>query len=121
MTIMKNDGDSTPKVISISHYHRMCKPWILLPFGIYYNRELQSARKGDILLFSDGKRREIEYITPVKIQSSFTDYFCYKTYRSKLRNIIERWNGNAIMEGHTPEVIDKERCLLIFLKEQDNE
>ena len=107
------------KIISIAHYHQLRKPWILMPYGYYYNKELQTAREGDILLFSDGKRREIEYISPIKLQCGMTSYLCRKTYRVSLPKVIERWEFNATMEGHDTNVINKDRCLLIFLKEEN--
>lgn len=109
---------SERKVISISHYHRMRKPWILLPYSEYYNSELLTAKEGDVLLFSDGKEREIEYLTPVKSQSSFTDYLCRKTYGVSLIKTKERWKANIEFEGYNIRVVNQDRLMLIFLKEE---
>lgn len=79
------------------------------------------AREGDVILFSDKKEREIDYITPIKAQSSFTDYLCRKTYGVSLSRIKERWKTNVEFEGHNISVLDKERVMLIFLKEESKD
>lgn len=109
------------KTIPISHYHRIRKPWIILPYGLYYNKELLEARQGDILLFSDKVEREIEYMTPIKFESSFTDYLCRKTYGVRLSKIKERWKANIEFEGYNIKAINEDRVLLIFLKEIQND
>lgn len=115
------DRERTPKKISISHYHRMLKPWIILPYGMYYNKELMEAREGDILLFTDGFEREIEYITPVRTHTSYTNYLCRKTYGVGLSRIKERWRANIEFEGHNINAITQDRVMLIYLKEDNKE
>lgn len=88
-----------------------------MPYGMYYNKELLVAKVGDILLFSDGVEREIEYLTPVKAQSSFTDYFCRKTYGIGLSQLKERWKANIEFEGYNITAVNKDRVMIIFLKE----
>lgn len=116
----KTERNETPKTIAISHYHRICKPWIILPYGVFYNKELLTARKGDILLFSDKVEREIEYLTPIKSETSFTDYLCRKTYQTGFKTLRERWKVNLEFEGYNINAIDKNRVMLIFLKEEEN-
>lgn len=110
-----------PKVISIMHQSTMRKPWILMPIGYYYNRDLQNAKQGDVLLFSDGKRREIAYKTIVPIINGLTDYLCRQTYVCGMQNVMRRWKMNAVFEGHNERVYSHDECLLIFLKESDSE
>lgn len=110
--------DHASKVISIMHQSTMRKPWILMPIGFYYNRELQNAKKGDVILFSDGKRREIEYVSIIPINSGLTDYLCRKTYVGNMQVVMRRWKMNAIFEGHNEKVYSHDECLLIFLKEE---
>lgn len=105
------------KTISIFHYHTMRKPWIIMPIGRFYNRELRNARIGDVLLFSDGKRREIEKIGVVPLKNWLTDYLCRKTYISPLTVVAKRWDGNAEVEGYGYGSVSRDECLLIFLKE----
>lgn len=116
---MKKNDDTQEqrKVIPIAHYHILRQPWIILPYGMYYNAELLEAREGDVLLFSDGVEREIEYITPIKSQSSFTDFFCRKTYGVSLKRIKERWKHIVEIQGHNEKILDPTKVILIFLKE----
>lgn len=109
---------TSSKTISIFHYHTMRKPWIIMPIGRYYNQELRNARAGDVLLFSDGKRREIEKIGIVPIKNWLTDYLCRKTYIAPLSVVAKRWDGNAEIEGYGHGSVSRNECLLIFLKEE---
>lgn len=84
---------------------------------MYYNKELLSAQKGDILLFSDRVEREIEYLTPIKAQSSYTDFLCRKTYQTNFKTLRERWKANLEFEGYNIQAIEQERVMLIYLKE----
>lgn len=113
----QDNSHSQSKVYSIAHESRMRKPWIIMPVGRYYNRELRNAKIGDILLFSDGKRREIEKIGIVPIKNWLTDYLCRKTYIAPLSVVAKRWDGNAEVEGYGHGSVSREECLLIFLKE----
>lgn len=108
---------SEPKVISIAHDATMRKDYILMPFGYYYNQELQKANIGDILLFSDGKRREIEYISVINLKSGLTDYLCRKTYVANIKTVIRKWEINAEFQGYGQASFHRHKCLLIFLKE----
>lgn len=107
-----------PKVHSIAHESRMRKPWIIMPIGYYYNQDLQKAQEGDILLFSDGKRREIEKIGIVPLRNWLTGYLCRKTYGIPLKGAWNKWKANATFDGYGEAALSRDECLLIFLKEE---
>lgn len=92
-----------------------------MPYGTYYNRELLTAKEGDKLLFSDRVEREIEYLCPVKAQSSFTNYLCRKTYGVRFTQLRERWKANLEFEGYNIKAVHEDKVLLIFLKEIEEE
>lgn len=117
MESMSDNATSEPKVISIAHEATMRKNYILMPFGYYYNQELLKAKIGDILLFSDDKRREIEYISVINLKSGLTDYLCRKTYIANIKIVIRKWEANAEFQGYGQASFNRDRCLLIFLKE----
>lgn len=106
-----------PKVFSIFHDTTMRKPWILLPIGTYYNRELQDAKEGDFILFSDGKRKEIEYVNIIPLNNSLIGYLCKKTYIARLPIVMKRWEMNAEIEGYGHGSVSRDECLIIFFKE----
>ena len=114
---MERMVDSEPKVISIAHESTMRKNYILMPFGYYYNQELLKAKIGDILLFSDDKRREIEYVAVINLKSGLTDYLCRKTYVANIKTVIRKWEANAEFQGYGQVSFNRNRCLLIYLKE----
>lgn len=109
-----------PKVFSIFHDSMMRKPWILLPIGTFYNRELQEAKEGDIILFSDGKRKEIEYASVIPLKNSLTGYLCKKTYIAGLPIVMRRWDMNAEFENYGHGSVSRDECLIIFFKEDKN-
>lgn len=84
---------------------------------MYYNRELLTAQKGDILLFSDKIEREIEYLTPIKAETSYTNFLCRKTYQTSFKTLKERWKANLEFEGYNMQAINADRVMLIYLKE----
>lgn len=84
---------------------------------MYYNREILEAKEGDILLFSDRVEREIEYLTPIRTKSSYTNYLCKKTYQTSFTSLRERWKANLEFEGYNIKAIDEDRVMLIYLKE----
>lgn len=114
----QSNSDNQPKVYSIAHESRMRKPWIIMPIGYYYNQELQKAKEGDILLFSDGKRREIEKIGVVPLKNWLTGYMCRKTYGIPLKGAWNKWKTNATFDGYGESALSRDECLLIFLKEE---
>ena len=95
----------------------MRKPLIILPFGIYYNKELLEATEGDILLFTDRIEREIEYITPIRANTSYTDFLCKKTYATNFARLKEKWKANIEFEGYNIKAVHEDKVLLIYLKE----
>lgn len=69
------------------------------------------------MLFTDMAEREIEYLTPIKAETSFTDYLCKKTYKSNFKKLRELWRVNLEFEGYNINAVNKDRVMLIFLKE----
>lgn len=78
-----------------------------------------TAKEGDILLFSDRVEREIEFLTPIKAEASFTDYLCKKTYKIGFKTLKERWKVTLEFEGYNIKAINEDRVMLIFLKETE--
>lgn len=111
-------NNSDYKEYYIMHDSHTRESWILLPIGYYYNVDIQRAKIGDRVLFSDNVSKEIEYIKPITINDSLTGFLCKKTYGVSLTNVMKRWYRNAEYQGYTQQSIHKDRCLLIFLKEE---
>lgn len=86
---------------------------------MYYNREILEAKAGDILLFSDRVEREIEFLTPIRTNTSYTDFLCKKTYHVNFKTLKERWKANIEFEGYNINAIDADRVMLIYLKEEE--
>ena len=84
---------------------------------MYYNAELLTANKGDKLLFSDRVEREIEYLTPIKANTSYTNFLCRKTYQTSFAQLRERWKTNLEFEGYNIKAVNEDRVMLIYLKE----
>lgn len=113
----QEEVERKPKKIPISQIYQIRQPWIILPYGLYYNRELLEAQEGDIILFSDRVEREIEFITPIKMYASYTNFLCRKTYGVGIMRMKERWNVNLEFEGYNLQAINDDRVMLIYLKE----
>lgn len=73
------------------------------------------------MLFSDREEREIEYITPIRMHTSYTNYLCKKTYGVGIMKLKERWKANIEFDGYNIKAINEDRVMLIYLKELTKE
>lgn len=103
------------------HTSRFRSNLIILPIGLYYNREIRKIKPGDYVEFSDGVERRVEFALLMPIHGALTEYLCRKTYTGAMQVVMKRWYANALMEGFGRDVIDTEQCLMIFFERETND
>lgn len=90
---------------------------IMLPVGIHYNREIQSAKKGDFIVFKDSPHEyEILDKCYIGIETAAARMLCRFIYNYELDLVMRRWGNNAVIEGHGRMSISRNKCLMIRYK-----
>lgn len=123
--VLKSDMDSiTPtevKVYNVRHATPLVdRGLILLPIGVYYNREIQTARVGEfILLMGETKPRKMRQICKLPLDSPVATFMCRYLYRAKLKTVINRWRLNAFFDGYNKTAVSSYECLMIEYETED--
>lgn len=97
------------------------KQFMLLPFGIYCNKELQNAAPGSLVELWQDWRHECRVLVRkcrIQINSSVFTFLAKSLYgeRTRIADMIARWEALAVMEGVGAQGFSKEECLLIEVK-----
>lgn len=96
--------------------------FILLPTGIAYNKEINSAIPGDKIRFvGNGKERIIEDIGLIDIKSSLFRNLCILRYGATAYSVTAQWKSNAVAQGYIPKAIDEEKAIIVWYREIDGE
>lgn len=94
------------------------KGLLLLPVGLYYNRDIQKAQRGDSIVFLGGERRVVVRTTFLALTWQATDVLCSYIYGVGLRIVFEQWLTNAVIEGNGKLAVSKNKCFLIWYAEE---
>lgn len=113
---MTKDDSSSHKTYKIEHLPDVFADIIFLPFGAYYNRELQSIKAGDVIEFYGGKRAIVLYSSIRPLRDSYMQFLCRLTYHTEMAYMVKRWSANAIINGHSPMVLNKTHAIFIHFK-----
>lgn len=96
--------------------------YILQPIGYSYNRDISEAKKGDTILFSDGKSYKIFAVRRIKLTSALADILCQMRYGVTIKKMLQIWQQDAMMLGHGRSVVSLDECIFItYNKEEDYE
>lgn len=96
--------------------------FILLPTGIAYNKEINSAIPGDKIRFvGNGKERIIEDIGLIDIKSSLFRNLCLLRYGATAYTVTAQWKSNAVAQGYIPKAIDEDKAIIVWYREIDGE
>lgn len=112
-----------PKPIPINH---PCPKgsdsrFALLPIGMYCNKALQSAPIGSVIEFqTDWRKDKATLIRKCKIpvNSSVFTFMAKSIYGEymRIKDLLERWESHAVIEGYGRDGVDREFALLIEVK-----
>lgn len=87
---------------------------IMLPVGVYYNREIQRAKKGDYIVFRDCSREyRILDKCYIGLNTAAARLLCRYIYKYELDVVMRRWGNNAVIESNGRSAISDNKCLLI--------
>lgn len=101
-------------------HRREDKGLILLPISPESGRNLQNIRKGDYIVFeSETDKREVLAVAKVNLKSSMAEFLCRYIYNHPLSVVMNRWENNAIAIGESRESVDKDYCMVIYYKKNE--
>lgn len=87
---------------------------VILPVGVYYNRSIQEAKKGDVVIFKeDNTEYVILDICYIDLKSRVAGMLCRYIYNHDLNRVMERWVANAIIEGNGRRSVSRSKALVI--------
>lgn len=107
----------TPKERSVAQ--------VVLPIGMYCNKPLQTAKIGDVVQFQCEWRNDKRVITNIcrfRINSPEFTFVLRSIYGENLTisKLMERWEAWAVVEGIGRDGVDKERCIIVEVKEDES-
>lgn len=87
--------------------------------GVWYNKDIQQAKTGDILRFNDGLEVELESVIVLDMESPIAKQLCRNIYNISLKQALEIWKNNAILQGNEAGVVSSFDCLWVCYKTPD--
>lgn len=98
---------------------------VALPIGLYCNKPLQTAKVGDCVQFQCEWRNDKRVITNIcrfRINSPEFTFMLRSIYGENMTivKLMERWEAWAVVEGIGRDGVDKEQCIIVEVKEDEN-
>ena len=112
------------KEFSVSHIRNTQDrflDYIILPLGYKHNRDVQKARRGDILRFADDNVAWIDNVITAPLKSSLTDCLCRAVYGFSIAEVLGVWQRGFKAMGNDPKMVSESECLIVFFKEKEHE
>lgn len=96
--------------------------YILIPFGMYCNRDIQKAKQGDEIDLQCGwerKRMILMHSCRIKVNSEIFTFMCKSLYRgfNTASALFANWEAQCISEGLGKHAFSHEEVILIEVKE----
>ena len=97
----------------------------ILPIGMYCNKPQQTAKIGDEVQFHCEWRKDklvINNICRFRINTPEFTFMLRSSYGDNMTiaKLMERWEAWAVVEGIGKDGIDKEQCIIVEVKEDEN-
>lgn len=116
--------NSKKRVLSVLHlaHRKEDKGLALFPFGVRYNKELLTLRKGDYIMFSSGEEHEVVSVSIMGLNTAVAEQMCRYIYGVPLSKVVSQWGNNAVLEGYPREAVSTDQCLMIhYIATKSNE
>lgn len=102
------------------------KPFVILPMGLYCNRQLQRADAGTELDFADSwriERRVLVRKCVVKVNSPVFTFMLRSLLPEWMsaKDLFRRWNAECEVAGLGRDAFSRDEVLLIEVKKRENE
>ena len=110
-----------PKVVKIAHdkFGDARLDYALFPIGFKYNEELQSLRRGDIVVFLDGSEHYVWSALRVSLKSAIVEYLCWMRYGFGISRAVELWQDRLRLRKEDVKVMSENECLVLFFDREE--
>lgn len=88
--------------------------YIMLPDGYWLNRDVKTAKRGDIIEFNDGSERYFFSCSRICINSSIANNLCHKRYRFGISKMLSIWRDMMVASRKDIKGLNQEECLVVF-------
>lgn len=102
------------------------KPYVIIPVGYFFNREMYKLKPGDRVQFlSENCKWQFVDRLEIDIESAAfgfwckTLYSCGGRYNVTKESVFKRWDMQAVRAGYDPKAISRQRCLVIEVRKED--
>lgn len=95
--------------------------YIIRPLGYRFNKDLKTARKGDVLRFADGSSAWIYKVAVLNIGSAIADCLCRALYGFGALEILKIWQDALRAAKKDVRLISESECLIVFYEDKQDE
>ena len=85
-----------------------CLDYVILPTGYAYNRNIEKAKKGDVLVFADKKRAWVHQVVKRPLRDTLVNCLCQKIYGNSSLNILKVWQNGLKAQRKDEKIISTE-------------
>ena len=93
--------------------------YALFPIGFKYNEELQSLRRGDVVVFLDGSEHYVWSALRVSLKSAIVEYLCWMRYGFGISRAVELWQDRLRLCKEDIKVMSENECLVLFFDREE--
>lgn len=108
------------KIVKIAH--DKCEDsrfdFVIFPFGLKYNVDIQSLRRGDVIVFLDGSEHYVDSIVKVPIRSAIAESLCRLKYNIGIMRAYEIWRERLRLRKENVKAMNNNECLIVFYHKQ---
>ena len=81
--------------------------------------ELQSLRKGDIVVFLDGSEHYVWSALRVSLKSAIVEHLCWMRYSFGISRAVELWQDRLRLRKEDVKVMSENECLVLFFDSEE--
>lgn len=93
--------------------------YALFPIGFKYNEDIQSLRRGDIVVFLDGSEHYVWSALRVSLNSAIVEYLCWMRYGFGISRAVELWQDRLRLRKEDVKVMSENECLVLFFDREE--
>jgi hypothetical protein len=86
---------------------------LLLPVGAYYNKSLNVAKPGDVIVFWTGEKHVITHIGKMPLVSPIAGFLAKYIYNTNVSIMKEHWIAEALRNGASKKAIRTDYCIIL--------
>ena len=120
-SIAKSSAVAEPRIVKVAHDKcgNFRLDYALFPIGFRYNEELQSLRRGDVVVFLDGSEHYVWSVLRVSLKSAISEYLCWMRYGFGIARAVDVWHERLRFSKEDVKVMSADECLILFFDREE--